>query len=115
MVRDVPAAWDETRGLSAALGEQVAVARRKGDSWYIGAMTNEAGRTLDLPLGFLAPGRYRAEIWQDGKVPTEVVKTVRDEEPDEARRRPGVEIGELGAHGLGREGVEGRGIRVGHR
>ena len=76
-VRDVPAAWDETRGLSAVLDEHVAVARRSGDSWYVGAMTNESARRLDLPLSFLSPGRYQAEIWQDGGSATEVVRTVR--------------------------------------
>jgi alpha-glucosidase len=76
-VRMVPAAWDETRSISAALGEHVAVARRKGDDWYVGAMTSEAGRVLDLKLTFLGAGRYSATSWQDGREPTEVVKTVR--------------------------------------
>jgi alpha-glucosidase len=80
-VRAVPAAWDETRSISAALGEHVAVARRKGDDWYVGAMTNEAGRVVDVPLSFLPPGRYSATIWQDGKMPTDVVETVRQVAP----------------------------------
>jgi alpha-glucosidase len=43
-------------------------ARRKGDTWYIGAMTNEKGRTLEVPLSFAAQGvTYRAEIMEDGK------------------------------------------------
>jgi alpha-glucosidase len=80
-VREVPVAWDETRSISAALGEHVAVARRRGDDWYVGAMTNEAGRAVAVPLAFLAPGRWRAEIWQDGAAPTEVAKTVREVGP----------------------------------
>ena len=37
---NVPTTWDETVPLVAELGEVVAVAKRKGDKWYIGAMTN---------------------------------------------------------------------------
>jgi alpha-glucosidase len=46
------------------------MARRKGDDWYIGAMTNEQGRTLSVPLDFLAAGRrYEASIYQDAADP----------------------------------------------
>jgi alpha-glucosidase len=44
----------------------VAVARRKGDEWYIGLITNDSARSISLPLGFLAAGKtYRAEIYED--------------------------------------------------
>jgi alpha-glucosidase len=76
-VKAVPAAWDETRAVSGALNEHVVLARRKGRDWYVGAMTNEAGREVAVPLGFLPKGRFTAEIWQDGQGPLEVVKTVQ--------------------------------------
>ncbi len=68
----VPATWDETRVLGGDIGQYVAIARRKGKDWYVGAMTNEAARTLSLPLDFLGFGRYEATLWADGASPTEV-------------------------------------------
>jgi alpha-glucosidase len=76
-LRTVPTAWDETRFLDGDIDSHVVVARRKGRDWYIGAMTNEEGRTVTLPLSFLGAGRYTAEIWQDGAKPTEVVRSER--------------------------------------
>ncbi|SFR63175.1 glycoside hydrolase family 97 catalytic domain-containing protein [Halogeometricum limi] len=56
-VEDVPAAgWNDTRVLAADIGEYTLTARRKDDEWFVGAMTGEDGRALDVPLDFLAPG-----------------------------------------------------------
>jgi len=47
----------------------VIVARRErnGPTWYLGAITDEEGRTFDIPLSFLTGGRkYDAEIYADG-------------------------------------------------
>lgn len=64
----VPTTWDETRVVDGDIGQYIVSARRKGSTWYIGAMTNERARMLDIPLTFLADGvRYRAAILQDGK------------------------------------------------
>ena len=53
----VPTTWDETVGVAGRIGESVVVARRKGEDWWIGAMTNWDGRTVDVPLRLtLAPG-----------------------------------------------------------
>jgi len=65
-IREVPTTWDETRVLQGDIGEYIVTARRKGGTWYLGAMTNEDGRTLDLVLDFLGEGEYEAKIWQDG-------------------------------------------------
>ncbi|MFC4359384.1 glycoside hydrolase family 97 catalytic domain-containing protein [Halobium salinum] len=57
-ISDVPAGgWDDTSVLSAAIGDYVVTARRKDDEWFVGAMTDEFGRALDVPLDFLAPDR----------------------------------------------------------
>jgi alpha-glucosidase len=62
----VPTTWDETVVLHAVPGEAVALARRKGVEWYLGAITNGSARTLDLPLDFLPAGTtYRAHIYRD--------------------------------------------------
>jgi len=66
-ISEVPTTWDETRVLQGDIGEYIVTARRKGDIWYLGAMTNEDGRTLDLALDFLGEGQYEAKIWQDGR------------------------------------------------
>ncbi|MEU6259393.1 glycoside hydrolase family 97 catalytic domain-containing protein [Streptomyces sp. NPDC047043] len=63
----VPTTWDESRTLAASIGEYIAVARRNGSSWYLGAMTNETARTLSLPLSFLDDGTtYTATVYADG-------------------------------------------------
>ncbi|MEI6949025.1 glycoside hydrolase family 97 protein [Paraflavisolibacter sp. H34] len=66
-IAQFPTTWDATVPLEGKIGEYVAVARRKGNKWYIGAMTNWTGRTLKLNLDFLEKGRsYSAEILADG-------------------------------------------------
>jgi alpha-glucosidase len=62
----VPTTWDETRVLNGAIGEYVTVARRKGNSWYIGSMTNWTPRDFSLNLGFLGKGKWEITVYQDG-------------------------------------------------
>lgn len=67
-IRDVAVDWDTTRVLAGRIGDYVAVARKtKGrDEWFVGAITDEAARTLELPLSFLPNGRrYVAQIYAD--------------------------------------------------
>jgi alpha-glucosidase len=68
-IRDVAVDWDTTRVLDGRIGDYVVVARRErgGQTWFLGAITDEAARTLTVPLSFLTPGRrYVAEIYADG-------------------------------------------------
>jgi alpha-glucosidase len=62
----VPATFDETVPLDSKVGEYVSLARKKGDNWFIGAMTNWTARNLEIDLSFLPPGKYKAEIFSDG-------------------------------------------------
>jgi alpha-glucosidase len=62
----IPTTWDETIPLHASVGEYVALARRSGRIWYLGAMTNEKARELDLNLSFLDGRDYVTEIIEDG-------------------------------------------------
>lgn len=62
----VPAVWDDTIALDAKVGDYVAVARRSGDNWFLGAMTNWEPRKTKLSLDFLPAGRYQLEVWRDG-------------------------------------------------
>jgi alpha-glucosidase len=68
-IRDVAVDWDTTVVLKGAIGDYVIVARRQRDAatWFLGAITDEAARTFDVPLSFLTPGRrYMAEVYADG-------------------------------------------------
>ena len=68
-VRDVAVDWDTTRVIDGRIGDYVVVARKErgADRWFVGAITDEQARTMDLPLAFLPPGRrYVAEIYADG-------------------------------------------------
>ncbi|MGD1010205.1 MAG: glycoside hydrolase family 97 protein [Candidatus Aminicenantales bacterium] len=65
-IEKVPTVWDETKVIGGEPAKFVAVARRSGDSWYIGAMTNWDARDLEVPLGFLGAGEYEAKIFADG-------------------------------------------------
>jgi alpha-glucosidase len=76
-IKQVPTAWDETRFISGTPESYIALARRKGTRWYIGAMTNQNGRTVTIPLSFLGRGRFTATVWQDGVGPNDVNRTTR--------------------------------------
>jgi len=68
VIRRVPTTWDETRVLEGAPADYVVTARRKGDRWYVGAMTDEQARTFDVSLDFLAPNTtYQAQVFQDSE------------------------------------------------
>ena len=62
----VPTVWDETRVLNGVIGDHITMARRSGDDWYIGSMTDEDVRVIDLPMDFLGPGKFVAHIYSDG-------------------------------------------------
>jgi alpha-glucosidase len=62
----VPTEWDETKVLDARIADYVAVARRNGKDWYIGAMNDWTPRSLDIDLSFLPDGNFTLEAYQDG-------------------------------------------------
>jgi alpha-glucosidase len=76
-IKAVPTAWDETRFIGGTPDSHVVIARRKGKRWYLGAMTNEQERVVDIPLSFLPPGSFQATVWQDGAQPNEVDRLVK--------------------------------------
>ena len=75
----VPTVWDETVGLAASVGEYAAVARRSGEKWYIGAITDWTARTLEAPLKFLDGGRYRMKVFADGVNADRIARDYRTE------------------------------------
>lgn len=62
----IPTTWDKTKVLQASVGNYIAIARKKGDKWFMGAMTDWDERTLELDLSFLEEGSYKMEIFKDG-------------------------------------------------
>jgi alpha-glucosidase len=66
-IRQVPATWDETRVLAGEPMKFIAIARRSGDEWFVGCLTDWDARDLEVPLDFLppGPGPFVAEIYAD--------------------------------------------------
>lgn len=65
-IASVPVTWDETRVLDAKVGEYVVVARRRGEKWFVGAITNDKARTLDISFSFFQSGARRLTCFEDG-------------------------------------------------
>ena len=67
-IKDVAVDWDDSRYLAAEPGAYIVAARRaKGRSeWFVGGVTNEEARTMELAFDFLDPGReYVATLYAD--------------------------------------------------
>jgi len=62
----VPTQWDETRVLDARISDYVLVARRNGNDWYVGAMTDWTARDLEVNFSFLPDGNFTMDAYQDG-------------------------------------------------
>ncbi len=66
-IQKVPTTWDATNVLSGKIGDFVSIARKKGDTWYVGSITDEKKRELKLSLNFLDSEQpYVAQVFSDG-------------------------------------------------
>jgi alpha-glucosidase len=65
-ISKIPTAFDETIALDGKVGEYVAIARKKDNAWYIGAMSNWDPRDITIDLSFLGAGNFEAEVFKDG-------------------------------------------------
>ena len=65
-IAEIPTVWDETKGLCGEVGKYIAMARRNGSDWYVGAMTDWSDRGLTLDLSFLPEGNYSVVLYRDG-------------------------------------------------
>ncbi len=77
---EVPTTWDETRFVAGKPGEFVVVARRSGQQWYVGGMTNWTVRELSLDLGFLGGGDYGMKLYRDGSLDEEQPNAIAQEQ-----------------------------------
>ena len=62
----IPNVWDETKVISGRTGKYIAMARRKGNVWYVAAMTDWNARDLELDLSFISEKPMKAELYMDG-------------------------------------------------
>lgn len=65
-IAEVPTVWNETRPLQAKIGECIVMARRNGDVWYVGGLTNWKEREVKVDLSFLGDGEYDVVLFRDG-------------------------------------------------
>ncbi|MBO9658547.1 MAG: glycoside hydrolase family 97 protein, partial [Chitinophagaceae bacterium] len=65
-IAGVPTVFDETIALTGKVGKYAAIARRKGNTWYVGALGNWDAHELEIDLSFLDKGSYKAIIFKDG-------------------------------------------------
>ena len=66
-ISSVPVVWDETKVLDAKVGEYVVIARRSGEKWFLGAITNNTGRELEVDLSFLPENKkLHLTYFEDG-------------------------------------------------
>jgi alpha-glucosidase len=64
--KGLPTVWDDTKVLDGKPGEYTIIARRKGNTWYVGAITNTEGRVIEVKFDFLDKGRkYKAKLYED--------------------------------------------------
>lgn len=62
----VPTTWNNTKVLQGEIGRYVSIARRNGDNWFVGTITNNDARDLKISLDFLPKGKkYEASIYYD--------------------------------------------------
>ncbi len=65
-ITSIPTTWDETRVIEAAVSDYIVIARRKGEDWFLAAMTDDTPREFNIKLDFLSEGAYDMEVFKDG-------------------------------------------------
>ena len=63
--KDCPTVFDESIALDGIPGEYIIQARRSGEDWFVGAMTNKDARTITIPTDFLPAGKYEVTLYTD--------------------------------------------------
>ncbi|MFD2938421.1 glycoside hydrolase family 97 protein [Flavobacterium notoginsengisoli] len=65
-ITQIPTVWDKTVVLHGSVGNYIVVARKKGDKWFVGGMTDADARALPIDLSFLGEGNFSMEVFSDG-------------------------------------------------
>ena len=66
LLGSIPTTWDETNIIDGKVGEYIVTARKKGEKWFIGGMTDWSARDINIKFDFLDKGNYKATICKDG-------------------------------------------------
>lgn len=62
----VKTVWDDTKLLGGEIGEFITVARKSGNEWFVGSITNKQARKVSIPMTFLEKGKkYLLKAYQD--------------------------------------------------
>ena len=93
--KNMPCDWDDTVMVDGDPGEYANIARRSGDTWYMGIICNEQ-RTAEFSLDFLGEGKYYAFIYKDGETIYDI-----DVEMKEVTREDTLSIPMLATGGAG--------------
>ena len=65
-ISSIPTVWDETIVLDGKMGDYIITARRAGETWYIGGLTDWDARDLEVDLSFLGDKTYNGKLFKDG-------------------------------------------------
>ena len=65
-IAEIPTVWDESIVLDGKMGEYIVTARRKGDVWYVGGITDWSARDIEVDCSFLGDKSYHATLFKDG-------------------------------------------------
>ncbi len=68
----VPTVWDETRVIDAVVGEHLVIVRRRGNRWFLGALTDRHARDISVKLSFLDGGPHTLKLWRNAPDSDEV-------------------------------------------
>ena len=61
----VPTVWDDTLVPDGEVAKHLVMARRSGEDWFLGAMTDSNAREIPVKLDFLGPGNWKLRLWKD--------------------------------------------------
>jgi alpha-glucosidase len=64
-LKEVQSVWDDTKVLNGSVSDYITMARRDGNRWFIGSMTNSFERELEIKLDFLGEGKYKMTSFSD--------------------------------------------------
>lgn len=65
-IAEIPTVWNESKVLEGRMGDYVLTARRSGENWYVGGITDWDARDMKVDLNFLPEGSYEAVLYKDG-------------------------------------------------
>lgn len=97
----IPTNWDETKVIEGQPGEYVTIARRRGDDWFLGTITNDSARRMKIALDFLPKGKkYIATIYSDDPSVTTATHVRRTQRKVDASTALSVELSPSGGQAI---------------